>query len=165
MLKATKISQECACLPCILSCIPVFSFTVQKIFTNFFCSFLYPDFLFIFQIYIVLIVPMYYIWETSRKNIKKTHSISKLVLTSLARKTFYSILGLQPRISKVCVKHYRTIFSHSRPDYFWKQNTIPFFIWQWMPDHCVKWQTTNTTTICECANTCWLPSRWQQGYR
>ena len=34
-----------------------------------------------------------------------------------------------------------------------------------MPDHCVKWQTTNTTTICECANTCWLPTRWQQVYR
>ena len=164
MLKATKISQECACLPCILSCIPVFSFTVQKIFTNFFCSFLYPDFLFFFQIYIVLIVPMYYIWETSRKNIKKNILFQNLFWLRLLEKRFIQFSAFSLEFQKF-VSNTRTIFSHSRPDYFWKQNTIPFFIWQWMPDHCVKWQTTNTTTICECANTCWLPSRWQQGYR
>ena len=98
------------------------------------------------------------------KILKKTILFQNLFWLRLLEKRFIQFSAFSLEFQKF-VSNTRTIFSHSRPDYFWKQNTIPFFIWQWMPDHCVKWQTTNTTTICECANTCWLPSRWQQGYR
>jgi len=76
----------------------------NHIFSNFSCMFLNPNNFFPIWIVIILI---YYIWETSRNKLKK-HSVTKncselslfeQIVPVISK--FLQILGLQPRTSKV----------------------------------------------------------------